>query len=64
LPLDCSNVIQRVVDGGLPNIKFLGQNVMLSDTGRQFQFAVIYVTFGIVKVNQALLNVFRKRASP
>jgi hypothetical protein len=61
---DCCNIVRRVMDSGFPNVKFLRQNVMLSDTGGQFQFAVIDVAFGIVKGHQALLNVYMKGASP
>jgi hypothetical protein len=64
LPTDHSNVIQRVRDGGLPDVKFLGQNFVLSNIGSQFLFDVIDATFGIINGHHAFLNVLRKGASP
>jgi hypothetical protein len=43
LPPDGGHIVQRVVNGGLSDIKMLGQHVMLSNTGFQLQFTVVNI---------------------
>jgi hypothetical protein len=52
------------MDGGFPEVTFSGQDVMLSNTGGQFQFAVVDITLGVIKGDQSPLNVLLKKASP
>jgi hypothetical protein len=52
------------MDGSFPDVEFLGQYVMLSDTGGQFQFDVVDIALEVLKCDQSPLNVLCKRASP
>jgi hypothetical protein len=44
------------MDSGFPDVKLLGQNVVLGDTGREFQLTVVDVSVGVVMTNEATLD--------
>jgi hypothetical protein len=52
------------MDGCFPDVKGLGQYVMLGDAGGELEFTVVNVTLRIIKSDQSLLDDVGKGASP
>jgi hypothetical protein len=52
------------VDGGLPDVELLRQDVMMCDTRSELQFTIVDVTCWVVKRDQPFLDGSREGASP
>jgi hypothetical protein len=63
LPPHHRDIVGGVVYSGFSDVEFLSQDVVLGDTGGQFQFAVVDIPLGIRESHQSILNGLWKGAS-
>jgi hypothetical protein len=52
------------MDSGFPDVELLGQDIVLGDTGREFQLTVVDVPGRVVMTNQAALDLSGEGGSP